>query len=246
MNNIQNKKAIIIYSKPFTKMISGTNNRVMNILKVLKEFNITVDELIRYKKNRKTKENTGELVNKIIYMEELKVPFFKKILNKIKINKKLTKREQEFYKKAKIKEVYKFPFLVDSLKKYIDVNDYDFAITVNSENAFWVDSFSKKTKKILLMEDPIFNQFRDRASKELVDEYLEDYKEYETKIVNKFDYIIGISQTEIDIFKNEQNKDKFIYLPAFMDAKNIIKKDNYKYDIIYLAHDNIHNVNATK
>ena len=31
-----------------------------------------------------------------------------------------------------------------------------------------------------------------------------------------------------------------------MDAKNIIKKDNYKYDIIYVAHDNMHNINAVK
>ena len=77
MTSIKSKKAIIVYSKPFTKVISGTNNRVMNILKVLKEFNIVVDELVRYRKNRKTKEYTGDLVDKIIYMEELKIPFFK-------------------------------------------------------------------------------------------------------------------------------------------------------------------------
>ena len=245
MTSIKSKKAIIVYSKPFTKVISGTNNRVMNILKVLKEFNIVVDELVRYRKNRKTKEYTGDLVDKIIYMEELKIPFFKQILNKIKINKNLTKREKKFYKQANITEIYDLPFLIDSLKNYIDVNDYDYAIAVNSNNAFWVDSFSKKTKKILLMEDPMFNQFRDRFPKHLVDEYLEDYKNYEATIINKFDSIIGISQSEINIFKNEQNKDKFIYIPAFMESKNIIKK-NYKYDIIYVAHDNIHNINGIK
>ena len=240
------KKALIIYNEPFNKSISGTHNRVMNILKILKENNILVDQLVRYNNKKDNIENnTGEFINKIIYLERIKMPIFKKLFIKYKINKKLSKRDKQFFNNINIK-TYKFAFLIENLKKQINVNEYDYVISVNSDNAFWINAFSEKTKKILLMEDTMFNQFRDRSPKHLVEEYLEDYKNYEAKIINKFDYIFGISQDEINIFKNEQNKDKFIYLPAFMDAKSIIKKDNYKYDIIYVAHDNAHNVNATR
>lgn len=240
------KKALIIYNDPFNKSISGTHNRIINILKILKECDITIDQLVRYNnKKDNIKNDTGELINRIIYLERIKMPLFKKLFIKYKINKKLSKRDKQFFKDINIK-AYKFNFLIENLKRQININEYNYVISVNSDNAFWIDTFGKKTKKILLMEDPMFNQFRDRSPKHLVDEYLEDYKNYEAKIINKFDYIFGISQDEINIFKNEQNKDKFIYLPAFMDAKNIIKKDNYKYDIIYVAHDNIHNVNAIR
>ena len=240
------KKALIIYNELFNKSISGTHNRVINILKILKENNILVDQLVRYNNKKDNIENnTGEFINKIIYLERLKMPLFKKLFVKYKINRKLSKREKQFFKDTNIK-AYKIGFLIENFKKQINVNDYDYVISVNSDNAFWIDAFSEKTKKILLMEDAMFNQFRDRSPKHLVDEYLEDYKNYEANIINKFDYVFGISQDEINIFKNEKNKDKFIYLPAFMDAKNIIKKDNYKYDIIYVAHDNMHNINAVK
>lgn len=240
------KKALIIYNDPFNKSISGTHNRIINILKILKECDITIDQLVRYNnKKDNIKNDTGELINRIIYLERIKMPLFKKLFIKYKINKKLSKREKQFFKDTNIK-AYKFAFLIENLKKQINVNEYDYVISVNSDNAFWINAFGEKTKKILLMEDAMFNQFRDRSPKHLVEEYLEDYKNYEAKIINKFDYIFGISQDEINIFKNEKNKDKFIYLPAFMDAKNIIKKDNYKYDIIYVAHDNMHNINAVK
>lgn len=242
---MKEKKALIIYNEPFNKCISGTQNRVMNILKVLKECNISIDQLIGYDNKNNIKNNAGILINKIFYFKKCKISIFKKLFVKYKINKKLSKREKQFFKDTNIK-AYKIGFLIDNLKKQINVNEYDYVISVNSDNAFWIDAFSEKTKKILLMEDAMFNQFRDRSPKHLVDEYLEDYKNYEAKIINKFDYVFGISQDEINIFKNEKNKDKFIYLPAFMDAKNIIKKDNYKYDIIYVAHDNIHNINAVK
>ena len=240
------KKALIIYNEPFNKSISGTHNRVMNILKIIKECDIVVDQFVRYNdKKNNIENNTGKFINKIFYLKRLKMPLFKKLFVKYKINRKLSKREKQFFKDTNIK-AYKIGFLIDNLKKQINVNEYDYVISVNSDNAFWIDAFSEKTKKILLMEDAMFNQFRDRSPKHLVDEYLEDYKNYEANIINKFDYVFGISQDEINIFKNEKNKDKFIYLPAFMDAKNIIKKDNYKYDIIYVAHDNMHNINAVK
>lgn len=96
------------------------------------------------------------------------------------------------------------------------------------------------------MDDVMFNQFKDRNPKKFVDKYINDYRNYEAKIVNKFDYVIGISQDEINYFKSENNKDKFIYLPAFMKSKNIKNDKNYKYDMIYVACNNLHNVIACK
>lgn len=240
-----NRRALIIYNDLLIKPLSGTLNRVTNILKILKEINIDVDQLTKNKEYQNVIQNNDkQFINNIIFVTKSKLSLWRKLLIKVKTNIQLTKREKNFFKNINIKP-YRFNLLINKLKTKINVNNYDYVISVNSENAFWIDAFGKKTKKILLMEDVMFNQFRDTAPKNLVDRYLDDYKNYEEKIVNKFDYIFGISQDEINIFKNEKNKDKFIYLPAFMDKKNIEQKE-YQYDIIYVAHNNPHNIKACK
>lgn len=240
-----NKKALLICDDPFVEIISGTCNRVITILEELKKLNISIDQLIKYKKYSDINANKGEFIDNVILLKKSKIPLFKKLIVKFKNNRKLTKREKEFFKQLKIK-TYKLDFLIEDLKKQVDVDKYDYVISVNSNNAFWIDAFGEKTKKILLMEDVLFNQFRDLGKKELVDKFLDDYKNYEAKLVNKFDKIIGISQEEINVFKNNTNKDKFVYIPAFMKSKNISIDKDYKYDILYVAHDNMHNVNAVR
>ena len=50
-------------------------------------------------------------------------------------------------------------YMLENLKKQINVNDY--VISVNSNNTLLIDAFNLKTKKILLMEGVMFNQYKD-------------------------------------------------------------------------------------
>lgn len=228
------KKAVIVYDDVLTQIKSGTKNRVINILEHLNKLDISIDQLF-YSADYIEVGNSGSFIKKIINIKRQNVFFLRKILLKLR-------SKNSNLNKVGLK-IWKQPLILECIKNQINVNEYDYFIAVNSNNAFYMDAFPNTIKKVLLMDDVMFKQFQDTNEPNIVNKYLSSYKNYETDLVNKFDSIIGISKDEIDIFKNEDNKDKFFYLPAFMKSRNIDVKE-YKYDVLYIAATNKHNIRA--
>jgi glycosyltransferase involved in cell wall biosynthesis len=222
------KKALLIYHSNIFNSTCGTNNRILNIIKLLSSFEIEFDQFVP-----RSFENDWSSLNKTlisqVFIEDNpkkeKFKLIKRIVRKIKRTFITKKNKFDWIEKSE-RERFK-----EILKSY----RYDYVIFSYIYYTRLVDSLMEGTKKILLLED--------FATVQAYQEYNRDLGlmiEEEVKLIDEFDYAIGISIDELAFFSSLIKNVKLIYLPYFFDRGKELVSKRY-IDILFFASDNWHN-----
>lgn len=125
-------------------------------------------------------------------------------------------------------------------RKIFKKNKYDIAIISYASWGKIVDEIkNEKTYKIIDTHDFITGQSRNMKR------WIGRIFQTEINLLNKFDEIWTYSVEEEYIYQQFTNK-KVVLLPVSFTNNIKETKEDYKYDIIYIASQNVHNVNGAK
>ncbi len=127
------------------------------------------------------------------------------------------------------------PFLNKKFTKIINSKKYDIIIISYALWGSLVKNINYKSHLILDTHDFITAQNREKKKK------IGRYFQSEMDIINLFDEIWTFSVEEKYIFEQFSNK-KIVHLPIAFEQKHLTKKEQYAYDIVYVASRNPHNI----
>ena len=129
------------------------------------------------------------------------------------------------------------PYFIRQFRKLVNDKKYDKIII---SYALWgklAKEVKYPTHLILDTHDFLTAQRRDEKDK------IGYYFQSEMEIINLFDEIWTFSSEEKYIFEQFSDK-KVVHLPIAFQQYPLLKKENYTYDIVYVASDNFHNVRS--
>lgn len=129
------------------------------------------------------------------------------------------------------------PFLVRKFSKIINAKKYDKIIISYAVWGKLVKNIDYKAHLILDTHDFITAQNRNKKSK------IGSFFQSEIDIINLFDEIWTFSMEEKYIFEQFSDK-KVVYLPISFEHKPLVKDKEHKYDVLYIASQNPHNVES--
>lgn len=129
------------------------------------------------------------------------------------------------------------PFLKRKFTKIINAKKYDKIIISYATWGRLIENINYKTHLILDTHDFITAQNRNRKSK------IGRYFQSEMDIINLFDEIWTFSAEEKYIFEQFSDK-KIVHQPIAFEQHPLIDKESYKYDIVYVASRNPHNISG--
>lgn len=129
------------------------------------------------------------------------------------------------------------PFLVRKFSKIINAKKYDKIIISYAVWGKLIKNIDYKAHLILDTHDFITAQNRNKKSK------MGSFFQSEIDIINLFDEIWTFSMEEKYIFEQFSDK-KVVHLPISFVHQPLIKGKEHKYDILYVASNNPHNVKA--
>lgn len=127
------------------------------------------------------------------------------------------------------------PFLNKKFTKIINTKKYDKIIISYAVWGSLIKNINYKTHLVLDTHDFITAQNQNKKNK------IGKYFQTEMEIINLFDEIWTFSVEEKYIFEQFSDKE-VIHLPIAFEHQPLVKKNNYKYDIIYVASANPHNI----
>lgn len=129
------------------------------------------------------------------------------------------------------------PFLLKNFTKLVNSKNYDKIIITY---AYWgnlIKNISYDTHKILDTHD--FLTAQNKKDQDRIGEYFQ----YEIETINQFDEVWTFSVEEKYLFEQFSDK-KIVHLPVAFEQKEIKNKSFYKYDILYIASQNNHNIKS--
>ncbi len=127
------------------------------------------------------------------------------------------------------------PFLNKKFTKIINSKKYDIIIISYASWGSLVKNINYKSHLILDTHDFITAQNRRKKKK------IGKYFQSEMDIINLFDEIWTFSVEEKYIYEQFSDK-KVIHLPIAFEQNPLIRKEQYTYDIVYVASQNPHNI----
>lgn len=173
-------------------------------------------------------------INLILLSRKLHTKDFVKKLIEYKIPNIIPKIKKLFLKKGLD---FVSPFLLRKFTELVHSKKYDKIIITY---AYWgnlIKNISYDTHKILDTHD--FLTAQNQKDKNKIGEYFQ----YEMEIMNQFDEVWTFSVEEKYLFEQFSER-KIVHLPIAFEQKEILKKPFYKYDILYVASHNNHNINS--
>lgn len=129
------------------------------------------------------------------------------------------------------------PFLHRKFTKILNAKKYDKVIISYASWGSLVRDIAYKSHLILDTHDFITAQNRNKKHK------IGRYFQTEMDIINLFDEIWTFSSEEKYIFEQFSDK-KVIHLPIAFEQQPLVKKEKHRYDIMYVASRNPHNING--
>jgi len=265
------KKILIIYPHNFLEHSSGINTRYYQLALYFKSRGIQIDffgvenffedkkwdrdkilaknmlnELYVYDfKNNKTREQVVAEHKENLRKKTLTYRIKHRISRRLKkifvplINSKPSK--PEFPKINVLEELpnYAFEGMQDELKHITEKTKYDFVLI---GYVYWADLINesnlKNTLKIVDVNDfCTLQHFYHNYGNIKIGALLEE----EIKRINLFDVALCISDDERWFFSQFANKPSYYFIPQFFKKQPITFTHNFRFDILFIGSDNIHN-----
>ncbi|MCY9657468.1 glycosyltransferase family 4 protein [Paenibacillus chondroitinus] len=242
------KKVLFIYPHNFLERNMGTNNRVYEIAKYLKNNNFSIDlysfeNFVSSTFNEFQKYNSEGIIDKLflydfnhtqkyVRVSSAKGKLQRLILNLFKLNN-IQKNELDDWVTPIMQEQFN-----EILK-----NDYDYIVMFYVYTGNLLNFTNEKTKKVYFMEDLLsVGHYITGLSSEIGGPL-----ESEIKRLENFDEIICISNDEKIFFEKILNKKKFRFLPHLV--KNKIEEDEINkkdIDLLFIGYDNSYNIEGIR
>lgn len=230
-------KILFFYPENPLNKSQGNNSRALAFLEYLKDRNATVD-FVSISSEKNKYKSLKELEEKKLFSKGYLIEEFDRRKNKLKytfgisIPNKITRKIVAFDRAvAQIREDF---------NKILKSNQYDYIII---SYAYWsslIENNSNLGEAKLLVDthDFLTSQFQNTKKFKLG-----KYFEEEIKSLNLFDEIFVISTEERYLFSQFINKPIHLVTHALPSQKT---KEEKKYDIVYVASENEHNVKGAQ
>ena len=234
------KKALLIYHSNIFNHTCGTNVRLYNIIKMLKNIDISTDLFVpRLFDNDWSKIDYNYLSN--VYLdvetdnEERKSikSILERYANKIDHKLRFNSRNNN------VEKILSLDWIGDKEKKrFQDIlmsNSYDIFIFSYIYYSSLLPFIASDCMRVILLEDFLSIQQLQAGKNEFA-----QMLEFELREIDRFDRAICISTDEMAFFSNVTGNVKLYYLPHFVERGKLIEKKK-DIDIVFVGSSNEHN-----
>jgi len=233
-------RVLYFYPENPLHLTQGNNARAFSLLNYFKNRNIDVD-FVGEETEIFCNNQLQELKDKSLIKGGYLIPRFRKSKNQISyffkysLVNKILGRPKRFYNVK--------PGVQAKFNEILKANKYDVILI---SYACWAslvidNPYLKNAKLIVDTHDFLTSQFQNTK-----DFKLGKFFETEINLLKKFNTVLVISVEEKYLFSQFCKNSKVAIATHSLQNKSIIKKHNPKYDIIYVASANDHNVKAAK
>ena len=246
---------LLIYQNNILQGAMGTNNRIIQLLKIFKELGYSVDQFAYEGFSCDSsfenfeEQNKAKLINKAyIYdftkgygdgeKEESRIQYFaERVIRKLKRNQGEKKYLQDWVPIA-AKRMF---------NDIISNNDYDVIVCFYTYLATLLEGSDIKAKKVYFMEDSMFLQQYSWDKDNVKGLTLGKLIDEEIERISWFDEVFCISNDEKIMYEKLTQKEMH-FLPHLLDKSEIEKKpfDERKWDVYFIGFNNPFNVEGLK
>jgi glycosyltransferase involved in cell wall biosynthesis len=231
-------KILFVYPHNFLDRDMGTNNRIYQVAKYLKEKGYLID-LYACENLLSTSYDRFDQVNHKNIIEHLFLYNFE-ITKQYKRNKlNINKLKKVFNRKKELDN-----WVTPNMKKQfcnIIKNGYDYIVMFYLYTAELLDESNVNVKKVYFMEDFLsVNQYISKCCKELGGRL-----NSEIERLRYFDEIACISYDEKVFFEKVIPDKRYYFIPHLIQAKKLIQGDK-PYDILFIGADNTYNIDGIR
>lgn len=241
-NSLHPKYMKVLYYYPENPLLlnQGNNARALSLLKYFKDRKFEVD-LVGERANNFTEESISQLKELQLISEGYLLKDFKRKKNQLKyfffysLPNKISGKLKDF-DRSRFGQRKHFN---DILEK----NEYDFIII---SYVYWASLIKdnpnvKKAKLVIDTHDFLTSQFQNQKKFDLG-----KYFDKEINTLNLFDKVLVISNEEKYIFSQFVKKEIAIVTHTIEQKNSNIEIADRKYDLVYVASNNEHNVKSAK
>lgn len=230
------KKILMFFPHNFTELNSGVKTRIYNLCKYFKLRGFTIDQfaLLNFESNWDTTHLDHSIIRNYYFYDWLN------------IQRKIETKKKNFFFITKSNQGKTIPDLTDKhmIKQFEEIvskNQYDHIIISYLYWSKLIDyNAYKKNDKIILIEDFLSLQEISNGSPKCFGDMVTD----EIEKIRRFDKAIYVSDFEYGFFSQFTYNTKNYLIPPSIPDTFITQKLEPKYDITFIAHDNVHNING--